>query len=100
LTISPLGVLLIFAANILYKVLLEGSERGQTVGKIALRIRVRDANTSGPAGYGKAALRWLVSWVLWIALWIPGVIDDLFPLWDKKRQTLHDKAASTIVVVY
>ena len=36
--------------------------------------------------------------VLWVLLYIPGIIDVLFPLWDQKRQTIHDKAASSIVV--
>jgi uncharacterized RDD family membrane protein YckC len=36
--------------------------------------------------------------VLWVALVIPGLIDVLFPLWDPRHQTLHDKAAGSIVL--
>lgn len=34
--------LLVIAGGVLYKVLLEGGARGQTLGKMALHIRVRD----------------------------------------------------------
>ena len=91
-------LLIVLAAGVLYKVLMEGSPRGQTLGKMALGIRVRDAQTGGQITYGKAALRWFVAWVLWVALYIGGIIDALFPLWDPKKQALHDKAAGTIVV--
>jgi uncharacterized RDD family membrane protein YckC len=92
------GMIVILGAGILYKVLMEGGPRGQTLGKMALKIRVVDAKTGGPIGYGKAALRWFVAAILWWVLYIPGIVDVLFPLWDAKRQTLHDKAASTVVV--
>jgi uncharacterized RDD family membrane protein YckC len=29
---------------------------------------------------------------------IPILVDDLWPLWDKQKQTLHDKVAGTVVV--
>lgn len=89
---------IILALGILYRVLLEGSRRGQTLGKMAMKIQVRDANAGGPIGYGRAALRWFVAAVLWILLYIPGIIDVLFPLWDPRKQTIHDKAASSVVV--
>ena len=30
--------------------------------------------------------------------WILVLLDLLFPLWDEKKQTIHDKAASTYVI--
>ena len=27
-----------------------------------------------------------------------GILDDLWPLWDARKQTLHDKVVSTLVV--
>jgi uncharacterized RDD family membrane protein YckC len=33
-----------------------------------------------------------------VAFYLPGLIDVLFPLWDPKRQTLHDKAVGSVVV--
>jgi uncharacterized RDD family membrane protein YckC len=92
------SLLIVLVAGVLYKVLMEGNPRGQTLGKMALGIRVRDAETGGPITYGKAAIRWLVAWVLWAAFYIGGIIDALFPLWDSRKQALHDKAAGTIVV--
>jgi len=38
----------------------------------------------------------LVIGVLRISL--ASLVDDLWMLWDKQKQTLHDKIASTIVV--
>ena len=93
-----LSFILIIVMAIAYRVVLEGGARGQTVGKMAMKIRVADVNTGGPIGYGRAFVRWLVASVLWVLLYIPGIIDVLFPLWDPKRQTIHDKAASSIVV--
>jgi uncharacterized RDD family membrane protein YckC len=87
-----------FVVGVLYRVLLEGGARGQTVGKMVMAIAVKDPISGGSIGYGRAFVRWLVATVLWYAFTIPGVIDVLFPLWDSKKQTIHDKAANSIVV--
>jgi len=87
--------------TVAYYGLLNGSDRGQTVGKMALGIRVRDANGGGPIGVGRGAVRALVAALpgqipflgfIWILL------DNLWPLWDPNRQALHDKAANSVVV--
>ena len=60
-------------------------------------IRVlRDADGSS-VGYLRALLRAVFPVILWITL-IGGVLDVLWPLWDSKHQTLHDKIAGTVVV--
>ncbi len=92
------GNLILLIVGVLYYVLLNGSEKGQTVGKMVMKIAVRSDETGGRAGYGKAFLRYIVGAVLFILCFIPGVVDVLFPLWDPKKQTLHDKAAKTVVV--
>jgi uncharacterized RDD family membrane protein YckC len=79
-----------------YWVYFEGSESGQTPGKHALGIRVRD-DSGGRASYGQAFGRNIVR-VLLGFLPVVGLINVLWPLWDRKKQCLHDKAASTIVV--
>ncbi|MFL5959230.1 MAG: RDD family protein [Gaiellaceae bacterium] len=71
-----------------------GSERGQTLGQMALGIRVIDFNTGGPIGYGRAFLRWLVSLLSGIVI----LLGYLWMLWDKEKQCWHDKAANDVVV--
>jgi uncharacterized RDD family membrane protein YckC len=83
--------LLISAA---YFTLMIGSARGQTVGKMAVGIRVIDFNTGGPIGYGRAFVRWLVSIVSGLAI----LLGYLWMLWDKEKQCWHDKAANDVVV--
>jgi uncharacterized RDD family membrane protein YckC len=92
--------MLVFAVIAIgYQVYFNGGEKGQTVGKMAMRIRVRDDATGGPIGYGKAFLRWLVAWALGsFTCGIGLLIDLLFPLWDPKRQTLHVQAANSVVI--
>jgi uncharacterized RDD family membrane protein YckC len=80
-----------------YAILLIGAPRGQTVGNMALSSRVVDAATGQPPGVNKAAVRWVVELVLNITI-VGGIIDVLWPLWDPRNQTLHDKAAGTVVI--
>ena len=83
----------------LYSTFMNGSARGQTVGKMALKIQTRDEASGGPIGYGKAFLRWLVSGALsFLTCGIGAFLDALWPLWDNKRQTIHDKAVNSLVI--
>jgi len=93
-----LSWLLFMALAIAYYVYFHGNERGQTPGKMVMKIQLRDEATGGQVGYGKAALRWLVAGALGFLCGIGSLLDILWPLWDPKRQTLHDKAANTLVV--
>ena len=69
-----------------------------TVGKFAVGIRVRRMDGS-PATWREAALRPLLELVIGVLrIGIVTLVDDLWMLWDKQKQTLHDKVASTIVV--
>jgi uncharacterized RDD family membrane protein YckC len=86
-----LGILL----SIGYVVYFEGGPTGQTIGKRALGIRVYDFRGSGePIGYGRAFIRWLGK----IISSIPCYLGFLWMLWDKEKQTWHDKLATTVVV--
>ena len=67
---------------------------GQTPGDAALSIRVVDRSTGEPIGYGRAFLRWLVSLVSALVLFI----GFLWMLWDSEKQTWHDKVANDVVV--
>jgi len=72
--------------------------RNQTFGKMALGIKVVDAESRGPIGYARAFTRWLSTAFLWALFTVPGVIDHLWPLRDRRRQTFHDKFARSVVV--
>ncbi len=64
-----------------------------------LGVRCVDANVSaGSIGYGRALLRAFVEYILFVALFLPWVLDMLFPLWDPQNQTIHDKAGGSIVL--
>jgi uncharacterized RDD family membrane protein YckC len=82
------------AIGLVYFTLMIGSSRGQTLGQMAVGIRVIDFNTGGPIGYGRAFIRWLVSLLSALAIFI----GYLWMLWDKEKQCWHDKAANDVVV--
>ena len=84
--------------GLLYYGLMNGSESGQTLGKMLIGIRVRDADAGGPIGYGRGVGRYFVVWLLGLPCGIPALIDGLVPLWDNRRQSWHDKAVNSIVV--
>lgn len=73
-------------------------ELGQTLGKRILGLHVVDQASGARIGFGRALLRHGIFFVLFLALVIPGVVNLLFPLWDRRRQTLHDKAVRSVVV--
>jgi uncharacterized RDD family membrane protein YckC len=76
---------------------LDGGRSGQTVGKRALGIAVRDIDTGGPVGAGRALLRRFIFFVTYFGL-ILFIANALSPLWDRRRQAWHDKVARTCVV--
>ena len=95
---SPSLSLLVFVAQVAYSTVMEGGQRGATVGKMAMLIQVRDANWGGPIGYPRALGRRFIFLILFQLLVVPGVINALWPLWDPRRQALHDKAVNTLVL--
>jgi uncharacterized RDD family membrane protein YckC len=103
-TFSLLSVLLTGLADLVYVTILCGGRRGQTVGMMAVGIRVVRDGTFGLVGYGQAFLRALVEGAFRFVgaviffLGVVWLLDMLFPLWDKKRQTLHDKITGTVVL--
>jgi uncharacterized RDD family membrane protein YckC len=98
--LARMGVGLV--VGIVYFALLNGGAKGQTLGKMVWAIRVRDAATGGPLGPAKAALRYVVPAALASLIPILGLFvwhtDGLWPLWDRRRQALHDKVAGSVVV--
>ena len=77
--------------------------RETTVGKHAVGLAVRRVDGSR-ISFGRALLREVVArQLLFVAGGVflgglPMLLDLLFPLWDDKSQSLHDKIAGTIVV--
>ncbi|MGI8656569.1 MAG: RDD family protein [Pyrinomonadaceae bacterium] len=97
-----IGVILmgVWLLAIIYnKIYLVGT-RGASIGQGVMKLKVVDASGAN-VSMGKAALRQIAA--VGISLTpILGTIahfaDVLWPLWDSKRQTLHDKAADAFVV--
>ena len=82
----------------LYYAIMNGSRRGQTVGKMALGIAVRDARNGEPIGFWRALGRYVITLVFSVALYVPYILDSLAPLWDGRRQAWHDKVAHSVVI--
>lgn len=70
---------------------------GRTPGKSALGIRVVSEDSGDPISYGRAFGRYGIT-VVFSFVFIPWVLDYLWPLWDSKNQSLHDKVVSSVVV--
>ncbi len=82
--------------------------KGATPGKMALGIAVRLRERPGPLRLVDALRRQAIFVVNSLLGLVPlvsllasllGLLDLLWPLWDDKRQALHDKIARTNVVV-
>ena len=71
-----------------------GSERGQTLGQMALGIRVVGLDNGESIGYVRALIRWVVSLISAAVL----LLGYLWMLWDQEKQCWHDKAANDVVV--
>lgn len=68
---------------------------GATVGKLVVRVRVRTVD-GGPVGLARAVGRALVTTGLWISS-IGGLVDLIVLAADGRKQSVHDKAAGTVV---
>ncbi len=84
--------LYIFAFVPLYHVLL-WSWRGQTVGKMAVRIKVQSRN-GGPLSLGQSALRLLG----YVVSALPIFLGLVIAVFDRERRAFHDILAGTVVV--
>jgi uncharacterized RDD family membrane protein YckC len=92
------------AMALIYNALLDGGPAGQTLGKRILGIRVIGDEDGEPIGYGRGATRAAVPIGIGVVsqaslLLLPAaLLNYLWPLWDQRRQTWHDKIARTVVV--
>src|SRR3954469_1143526 len=77
-----------------YFTLMEGGERGASLGKMALGIKVLDFERGGRLGYGRALVRTIAK----ILSAIPLFLGYFWMLWDNEKRTWHDKIAGAVVV--
>jgi uncharacterized RDD family membrane protein YckC len=81
------------------------ANRGQTLGKWIMQIKVIKLDGTGPLGFSLAFRRW-ARLGLWTPFWgcfglgaLFQFIDSVSPLFDQQlRQALHDKMVRTVVV--
>jgi uncharacterized RDD family membrane protein YckC len=81
----------------------EGDKNGQTLGKQWLGIRViredGDAWTFGTGLLRELVIKGLLFGTVGSFFFgIPTLVNYLWPLWDEKKQALHDKLATSYVV--
>ena len=90
-------VLIMLAVSLVYEVAFL-SRTGATIGKMAVGISVRLRNQPGPPPM-KAVLGRSVCYFGFQLFPLLPLPDVLWPLWDDKRQAIHDKVGATNVVV-
>ncbi len=92
LLLFPIATLLVGLYNRVYLI----AQRGASIGQGIMKIKTVDANGQ-LLTQGTAALRLLVQIGLGLVPFLPA-LDLLWPLWDERRQTLHDKAVGSYVI--
>jgi uncharacterized RDD family membrane protein YckC len=92
------GALLSPIIVVIYGTVMCGGRRGQTLGMMVAGTRAVKASTGEPIGYPAALGRAVFEWVLVVLFFLPWVLDVLFPIWDARNQTLHDKVSGTVVI--
>jgi uncharacterized RDD family membrane protein YckC len=77
----------------IYYASMESGQKQATLGKQAMGLKVTDLS-GGRISFGQATIRHFGKFVSAIIL----CIGYLMMLWDSRKQTLHDKIASTLVI--
>lgn len=100
----PLGLTLLFiAVSLVYEVWMIAA-RGQTLGKMAMRVKVVRVDTGGSPGLNTSFNRWVLPGVfgaIGAFYQVVGLVSALIYLsllWGKNRQGWHDMVAKTLVV--
>jgi len=92
-----LGGLVSLAVFMLYFTLLEG-HYGQTVGKMAVKIKVVRLADGAPIDYSQAAVRTIMRFLDEIPYVIPYLLGAILIWSSEEKQRLGDRVASTVVV--
>lgn len=109
---NALGAIAAIAAQAVYLITLHTASDGQTMGNRLAQTRVRDALTGQPLTRRQAVLRWVLigaygllgtlssnpHGAFALAVSLLAVADCLYPLFNVRHQTIHDRLARTIVV--
>ena len=100
---AGVGIVAFPLAPLAYFTIGHGTRSGRTLGERLCGIAVRtDPHRSGVIqriSFGQAFGRALMLYLfLTLSFWGAGILDFLWPIWDVKKQTWHDKVAGTIVV--
>jgi uncharacterized RDD family membrane protein YckC len=96
IVILVLTFLLYVAFDIWNRGLQVGS-KGYSLGKRIVGIRIVKVDDGQLLGSGGGFLRWLMAFVFGLVSCV-SILDLLWPLWDEKNQTLHDKVLTSIAV--
>jgi uncharacterized RDD family membrane protein YckC len=97
---SPFAVILLIVGILgsiglwVWNRVIRQGKTGQSVGKSVLKIKLVDAASFQPIGAGRSLLRDILRGIFDNACFL----NSLWPLWDDKKQTWHDKVMSTYVV--
>ena len=91
------AVALVIVIELLYFTLLLG-RYGQSVGMMAVKIKVISEADSGPITYGAAFIRTILLYIDEIPYAIPFLLGAILIWTSDKKQRLGDRAAHTVVV--
>jgi uncharacterized RDD family membrane protein YckC len=89
----PMSSLLVGLFNGVYLV----AQRGASIGQGVMNLKVVDIN-GNLLSTGTAFIRLIARVALGFFPMVGPLLDLLWPLWDEKRQTLHDKAVGSYVL--
>lgn len=93
IVLFPVATLVVGIYNRVYLV----STRGASIGQGVMHLKVVDVNGNLLA-MNTALIRLLAQVALSFVPVVGPLLDLLWPLWDEKRQTLHDKAVGSYVL--
>jgi uncharacterized RDD family membrane protein YckC len=89
----PISSLLVGLFNGVYLV----AQRGASIGQGVMNLKVVDIN-GNLLTTGTAFIRLIARVALGFLPFVGPLLDLLWPLWDEKKQTLHDKAVGSYVL--
>lgn len=87
------GYVLSIALGWLYYAIMESGKKQATIGKQAMGLRVTDLDGNSIT-FGQATIRHFGKFISTILIFWGYIMM----IWDAKKQTLHDKMASTLVI--